>query len=84
MTHEENKEPGYLELLSRVKFFESILDFGVPWESRKLREWSIVGMNHYHVKGERYLFVAMAKENRMIKAEGTCAKSVFNCLEAQA
>lgn len=37
---------------------------------RALIEWDIVGMNHYHVDGNRYLFVAMSKNGRLIKCEG--------------
>lgn len=40
-----------------------------PWKMKPLDEWSIVGMNHYRFEGERWLFVAMAKEGRLIQAE---------------
>lgn len=41
-----------------------------PWLHSALIEWDIVGMNHYHVDGRRYLFVAMSKDGRLIKCEG--------------
>ena len=41
-----------------------------PWLLPPLNEWAIVGMNHYHVDGKRYLFVSMEKDGRCIKAEG--------------
>lgn len=42
----------------------------VPWMKRPLNEWSIVGMNHYHVAQERLLFVAMTKNDKCIVEEG--------------
>lgn len=41
-----------------------------PWMLPPLNEWTIVGMNHYHVNGERRLFVAMTKDGRCIQEEG--------------
>ena len=41
-----------------------------PWQFKPLNEWAIVGMNHYHVNGERFLFVAMTKDGRCITEEG--------------
>lgn len=32
--------------------------------------WDIVGMNHYHVAGKKFLFVAMTKDGICIKEEG--------------
>jgi len=55
-----------------------------PWELPPLDRWSIVGMNHYHVGGEKHLFCAMAKDGQLIKAEGNCAEKVFNSLKEQA
>ena len=41
-----------------------------PWQVKPLDEWSIVGMNHYHVDGTKRLFVAMTKDGLSIQAEG--------------
>lgn len=57
----------------------------LPWNQSPLNEWTIVGMNHYFVCGERCLFVAMMnKEGRAIKAEGKNELSVFASLKVQA
>ncbi len=42
----------------------------VPWKLGGLESWSIVGMNHYHVAGQRFLFVTMVKGDKCIKEEG--------------
>lgn len=42
----------------------------MPWMLGPLAQWSIVGMNHYHVSGQRRLFVAMVKDGVCIKEEG--------------
>lgn len=55
-----------------------------PWMQKPLNEWSIIGMNHYFMGGERLLFVAMAKDGRCIKAEGTDDKYLWNRLWHQA
>lgn len=52
----------------------------LPWNGPDLRGWAIVGMNHYHVEGERRLFVAMTMGDRCIKAEGPNEVGVFNDL----
>lgn len=49
----------------------------IPWDSLTKNGWSIVGMNHYHLHGERHLFCSMAKKNICIKAEGTDEFNVF-------
>jgi len=41
-----------------------------PWLQPPLDQWSIVGMNHYHVKGKRFLFVSMERDGVCIKEEG--------------
>ena len=51
-----------------------------PWKDGVLAEWSIIGMNHYHVKGERFLFVAMVKDGRCIQEEGKDDKYLWNRL----
>lgn len=56
----------------------------LPWTEPPLDDWSIVGMNHYLVKGAKYLFVAMVKDNICIKAEGPSEEIVFLYLKRQA
>ena len=41
-----------------------------PWMMKPLDEWAIVGMNHYHINGERRLYVAMTMDGRCIQEEG--------------
>lgn len=41
-----------------------------PWKQGILKEWDIVGMNHYFVDGKKRLFVAMVKDGVCIKEEG--------------
>lgn len=56
----------------------------MPWDRVELCGWSIVGMNHYYVDGERRLFVAMTNgEGRCIKAESRDETSVFKSLARQ-
>lgn len=57
---------------------------GFPWASDRLAGWSIVGMNHYKVDGERMLFVSMERDGRCIKAEGTDSGWLWAELERQA
>jgi len=52
----------------------------LPWQAEALLEWAIVGMNHYFVKGERRLFVAMAKDGKIIKAEGVDSVEIWRSL----
>lgn len=52
----------------------------LPWMQKPLDEWAIVGMNHYHVAGKRWIFVAMVKGNRCIKEEGPDDKFLWNRL----
>lgn len=54
----------------------------LPWNAPQLRDWSIVGMNHYSINGQRRLFVSMAKDGQCIKAEGADENSVFQELAA--
>lgn len=51
-----------------------------PWSRPPLNEWSIVGMNHYHVAGERFLFIAMTKGGQCITEEGKDDKYLWNRL----
>jgi len=41
-----------------------------PWKESTLAQWSICGMNHYHVEGKKFLFVSMVKDGRCITEEG--------------
>ena len=56
----------------------------MPWNRQELIGWSIVGMNHYHVKGARYLFCAMTKGDICITAEGGYEHEVFDELARKA
>jgi hypothetical protein len=51
-----------------------------PWTQKPLDEWAIVGMNHYHVNGQRLLFVAMTKDGRCIHEEGADDTYLWNRL----
>ena len=51
-----------------------------PWQIAPLSEWSIVGMNHYHINGERFLFVSMQKGGRCITEEGKDDEYLWNRL----
>lgn len=47
---------------------------------KPLNEWDIVGMNHYYVNGEKFLFVTMQKDGRLIKEEGKDDEHLWNRL----
>lgn len=51
-----------------------------PWLRAPLDEWSIVGMNHYYIGGEKKLYIAMVKGDRCIKEEGPDGKDVWDRL----
>lgn len=57
-----------------------------PWARTAFNGWDIVGMNHYRVDNERYLFVAMTKGSRLIRSEGlvTHEAAIWDILESQA
>lgn len=57
-----------------------------PWNLAPLAHWDIVGMNHYYVKGDKRLFVAMVHcdHGYCIRAEGRPDESVFALLCARA
>jgi hypothetical protein len=56
-----------------------------PWLRHELKAWSIVGMNHYHVGGERRLYVSMTWQRRIcITAEGPDGPEVWDDLARQA
>ena len=52
----------------------------LPWQAPPLNEWSICGMNHYHIKGEKFLFVSMVKDGKCITEEGKDDKYLWNRL----
>lgn len=56
----------------------------MPWTEPPLDEWSIVGMNHYTVQGQKSLFVAMTRDGQCIIAEGPSDELVFINLKRQA
>jgi hypothetical protein len=56
----------------------------LPWRSSALEDWSIGGMNHYHVDGIRRLFVAMVRGGSCIKAEGADTPMLWEELEHKA
>lgn len=41
-----------------------------PWMTQELDSWNIVGMNHYYMHGQRWLYVAMTKDGYCIQSEG--------------
>ncbi len=55
-----------------------------PWKSPPLDSWSICGMNHYRIAGEKRLFVSMTKGNLCITEEGKDDKYLWNRLWHQA
>jgi hypothetical protein len=55
----------------------------LPWQLG-LGDWDVVGMNHYHVGGERRLFVAMTNGFKCIRAEGADENEVFKVLRLAA
>ncbi len=56
----------------------------LPWRLAPLRDWWIVGMNHYRQAGRRCLYVAMTRDGRCISAEGDNEEEVFRSLANQA
>lgn len=58
--------------------------FKPPWMTGYLKDFSIVGMNHYHVNGGRYVFVAMAQGSKLIKEEGKDDVYLWNRLANKA
>ena len=51
-----------------------------PWRQGILACWTICGMNHYHVKGKRMLFVSMTRFDKCITEEGEDDKYLWNRL----
>lgn len=42
----------------------------LPWKRAELVDWSICGMNHYFIRGEKYLLVSMVNTGVCISVEG--------------
>jgi hypothetical protein len=64
---------------------DPILNISVlPWKLPPLNEWSIVGMNHYRLGGEKRLFVSMTKDSRCIIEEGKDNDELWMRLRQQA
>ena len=59
---------------------DSDSEWSPPWLYGPLRDWSIVGMNHYHVADKRFIFVSMEKDGRCIKEEGPDDEYLWNRL----
>lgn len=55
-----------------------------PRNHPDLSGWAIIGMNHYHVSGQRMLFVAMVCNGKCIKAEGFDDPEIWLDLRYQA
>lgn len=51
-----------------------------PWQIPPLNDWAICGMNHYHVQGQKLLFVSMTKDGKCITAEGADNWALWNTL----
>lgn len=51
-----------------------------PWQLQPLDQWSVVGMNHYYVMGRKQLYVAMMKDDVVIKEEGEDDEYLWNRL----
>ena len=53
-----------------------------PWQQPPLDQWSICGMHHYHVAGEKFLFVSMTKtkDGLCITEEGRDDQHLWNRL----
>jgi len=57
-----------------------LIQYQPPWRQHPLDEWSICGMNHYHVNGDKHLFVSMVKDGRCITEEGMDDNYLWNRL----
>lgn len=60
------------------------LNTQAPWLTPPLDEWAICGMNHYHIAGQKKLFVSMTKDKQCITAEGDDTQAIWKDLAAQA
>ena len=55
-----------------------------PWQEPPLNCWAICGMNHYHISGERYLFVSMTRNGKCITEEGKDGPDLWDRLRQKA
>lgn len=58
----------------------------MPWHRAELKRWAIVGMNHYHVGGQRRLYVSMTWRGPgrcCITAEGEDGPEIWDNLARQ-
>lgn len=71
-------------MFDRVFIFIHIFDWhhkmNTPWKIPPLDSWDICGMNHYFMNGKRLLYVAMSKNNILIKHEGADNLALWNHL----
>lgn len=51
-----------------------------PWQKLPLSKWAICGMNHYHIDGEKFIFVSMVKDGKCITQEGVDNWVIWNNL----
>ena len=63
---------------------ESEMRLEFPWEVAPLNEWVIFGMYHYHLHGDRCLFVSMTKNGRCITEEGSDDGDLWHRLREKA
>jgi hypothetical protein len=59
-------------------------EWTAPWNYPELKDWSIVGMNHYHINKVRFLFVAMTKDGNCIKVEEIDDRFAWEALKRKA
>ncbi len=78
--HPSELTPAALDVFRQALERQREAESRAPWHDLLLSEWSIVGMNHYHVNGERFLFVALCKDGYCIKEEGRDDKYLWNRL----
>lgn len=85
--------PATLERAMRERLADWIRDnpFDLPWFREALKDWSIVGMNHYRVSTsmhlsieEKWLYVAMTNGTRVIVAQHSDQMRVWDELERKA
>lgn len=55
-----------------------------PWKVDALKEWLIVGMNHYKTDGELRLFVAMTRNGKCVVQEGPDGLELWEALTEKA
>ena len=59
--------------------------YTLPWKHPDLVDWSIVGMNHYYVNGNRRrIFIAIVRDNYCVKVEGQDISATWEELRLKA